>query len=857
MKRNNTLFLITLFLNLTFIGNLNAQLIVTDASELNGWTADSLVRNILLDNGVTISNAKFNGSDGIIDCNLIGKFETGSTPTNIGMESGLILASGGVSVAVGPNDTDEMIVPSTCAAYYDENLASIASGPTTDVAVLEFDFIPWDNRVTFSFVFGSEEYMEWVGWDYNDVFGFFVDGINPAGSVYEHQNMALVPGTAEIVSINTVNLNHNSAYYIDNTGGATIQFDGFTTLMEVSFDVVPMSSYHIKMAICDVGDDYADSGVFLKAHSFSTNFSYTMTIDGWDYTEIPEGHYFCANKEIEFNSVTNWNYDDVTWHFGDGTSAQGEQVTHTYSTDGFYTVTNVLHNPHRDMDSLFLTKVIEVRTPFSEEYATACDSYDWHGTTYTESGTYSYIVQMPESCDSTIILHLTINPVDTTFLNVTACDEYEWYNTTYTEPGVYEHLEQSIAGCDSLLILNLDINGSFSSEEEVTACNNYVWRGTTYMESGTYTDFVQAPGTCDSTFVLHLTIGQDAQSDTTAIACNTFTWHGVTYTASGDYLYSTQTVLGCDSIVTLHLTIGHEQVHPTQIETTCEDSFTWHSHVYSHDGVYYDTIVGTTGCDEIFVLDLTFAEGYSIHLNETACNKYPWRSANDGYLTESGHYTYESQAQNGCDSIIDLDLTINYTPSPTEIYPMDTTNATPHWVVTATEFQINTYDFQLWDTNPKCIWDTVTWSFEEPMLWRLEPFGDKGKHCKMYVLNYVDDTVWLTARVSNRCTSECIEQRYWFVCSFYGLEETGSETIGFNVIPNPNNSQMKLVFEHLTGKVDVKVYDMTGCLIDHIQTYNGFETNELEYSLEGRAKGIYFFVAAGKEGTVSKKVVIR
>jgi hypothetical protein len=188
---------------------------------------------------------------------------------------------------------------------------------------------------------------------------------------------------------------------------------------------------------------------------------------------------------------------------------------------------------------------------------------------------------------------------------------------------------------------------------------------------------------------------------------------------------------------------------------------------------------------------------------------------------------------------------------------MDTTNKSPHWVITATEFQINTYDFQVWDTNPNCIWDTVTWSFEEPMPWRLEPFGDKGKHCKVYVLNHVDDTVWLKARAFNQCVPEGIEQRYWFVCSFYGLEETGTETIGFDVIPNPNDGQMKLVFDHLTGKVDIKVYDMMGSLVDNIQTYNGSEINELEYSMEGRAKGIYFFVATGKEGTVTKKVVIR
>ena len=72
MKRKRTLFLITILLGFLFSGKLHAQLIVTEASDLNGWTADSLVRNILLDNGVTISNAKFNGSERIIYCNLIG-----------------------------------------------------------------------------------------------------------------------------------------------------------------------------------------------------------------------------------------------------------------------------------------------------------------------------------------------------------------------------------------------------------------------------------------------------------------------------------------------------------------------------------------------------------------------------------------------------------------------------------------------------------------------------------------------------------------------------------------------------------------------------------------------------------------
>jgi len=816
MKRKNIPLLIALFMSMAFAGKLHAQLIVTEASEMVGWNADSLVRNILLDNGVTISHARFNGSAEIINCNSIGKFETGGIPTNIGMESGLILASGGASVAVGPNNTDSESFPTTCGSYYDSDLASIASQSTEDVAVLEFDFVPWDNRVTFSFVFGSEEYMEYVGSDYNDVFGFFVEGANPFGGYYANQNMALIPGTLEPVSINNVNLNHNSDYYIDNTGGATIQFDGFTTLIEVSINVVPMSNYHIKMAICDVGDDMLDSGVFLEAHSFSTNLSYSMTIDDWVYTEIPENHYFCTNQGIEFNTVTNWNYDDVTWYFGDGTSAQGEQATHTYSADGFYTVTNVLHNPHRDTDSIFLSKVIEVRTLTSEEFIISCDSYDWYGNTYTESGTYTHVVEAP---------------------------------------GV----------CDSIFILNLEIGESFSSEESVTACNNYSWRGTTYTESGTYTDFVQSPGACDSTFVLNLTLGHDVQRDTTAVTCNAFTWHGTTYTESGNYPYLTQTPLGCDSLVTLHLTVGHEQVHPTETEVTCEDSFTWRGHTYLHDGIYYDTLTDAAGCDEIFVLDLTFFEGYSTTLTETVCNKYPWQAATGGYLTESGHYLYEGQTQDGCDSIVDLNLTVNHAPTPRIAYKEDSfyQDGDTIAVITNTEFFSFQYDFFVEDEGGYLNeWDSCVWRISKDS-WMIEPDpaeyqSETGKrYCRVYVAEHDDLPTELTCTIyNNYCDPRIITRRFYLKSSFFDINEQEAAKCAFDIVPNPNNGAMELRFENMEGKVEVKVYDMMGNLLDSFVTYNDNGPKTMQYDLSGR-KGIHFFVANGKEGTITKKVVIR
>ena len=126
------------------------------------------------------------------------------------------------------------------------------------------------------------------------------------------------------------------------------------------------------------------------------------------------------------------------------------------------------------------------------------------------------------------------------------------------------------------------------------------------------------------------------------------------------------------------------------------------------------------------------------------------------------------------------------------------------------------------------------------------------------MLSHVDDTVWLNARAYNRCAAEGVMQRYWLVCSFYGVDEIGlsADLSNFDVVPNPNNGLMSLHFEQLTGKVDLKVYDMMGNLIDNIQTYNDMDSFELSYEMKQEANGIYFFVATGKEGTLSKKVII-
>ncbi len=259
-----------------------AQLNVVSATGMN---PQQLVQNVLVGTGVTVSNVKFNGSLGNIASNQIGSFSTGITPTNLGLISGLILSSGGVSGAIGPNNLGSTTTPFTGPAITDLQLqALVPSYTVNDAAVLEFDFTPVSDTIKFRYVFASEEYPEFVCSSFNDVFGFFISGLNPTGPNYVNKNIALIPGTIFPVTINSLNSGSPgggypatgcsslaySAFYVGNTSGATIQYDGFTTILTAWALVIPCTSYHMKLAVADCGDNAYDSGVFLEANSFSS-----------------------------------------------------------------------------------------------------------------------------------------------------------------------------------------------------------------------------------------------------------------------------------------------------------------------------------------------------------------------------------------------------------------------------------------------------------------------------------------------------------------------------------------------------------------------------------------------------------
>lgn len=240
----------------------------------NSLTPAQLVQDVLLGSGVSVSNVTFTGN-----ADMRGTFDGTS---NLGMDEGIILATGSISIAAGANT--QTSASGGGGVSGDTDLNALISDITYDAAVLEFDFVPSSDTVRFFYVFGSEEYPEFVCSSFNDVFAFFLSGPNPGGGNYNNENIAKIPGTNIPVAINTVNSGTPggsypssgcqslaySSLYTDNSGGTTIQYDGFTHVLEASATVVACSTYHIKIAIADVSDGNYDSGVFLQAKSFSS-----------------------------------------------------------------------------------------------------------------------------------------------------------------------------------------------------------------------------------------------------------------------------------------------------------------------------------------------------------------------------------------------------------------------------------------------------------------------------------------------------------------------------------------------------------------------------------------------------------
>lgn len=316
-------FILFLQLSLNVLSAQTDSIPTSIQTEINN-DAINLVRDIFISG--TCNNISNIESTGIPES--FGEFHNGTDVINF--SDGIILSTGNISSAEGPNNfvetTTQFGQPST-----DRDLRAIATDDLYDVAVIEFDFVPVVSQVTFQYVFASEEYCEFVGTIFNDVFGFFVSGPGIDGPFTDGAiNVARVPDSEEFVSINTINHIQNQNLYVKNelSGDVAncdiefdpqqirnIEYDGFTVPLVARFTVIPCETYHIRLVVGDVGDDKLDSAVFLKSKSFNLGelakvkavipnqrdtVAYENCLDGHFVFTRPSGSFDLRPLEVDF-----------------------------------------------------------------------------------------------------------------------------------------------------------------------------------------------------------------------------------------------------------------------------------------------------------------------------------------------------------------------------------------------------------------------------------------------------------------------------------------------------------------------------------------------------------------------------
>ncbi|NNC83878.1 MAG: hypothetical protein HKN79_09885 [Flavobacteriales bacterium] len=313
-----------------------AQLVVHSSESVEHYVSEYLIGG-----GLSIDNVIFNGSPADQASIQCGSFD--SEHSNVGLTHGLILSTGEVAGAIGPNNSPACTAPEAGLGLSgDTDLESLAGPDTHDAAILEFDFVPEGDTLAFRFVFASEEYPEFANTIYNDVFGFFLSGpgiqgdfsspLNyPDGAV----NLAVLPGSEVPISVNSVNNGtadtgpcQNCQFLTVNpisSDPTAIQYDGILTPILVKVPLQCGETYHMKLAIADVGDDHYDSAIFFEKESFQTDVALEASLTSLSPIELPEGVSFegCSQAEIAISRATWWDNAETISLISQGTAEEG------------------------------------------------------------------------------------------------------------------------------------------------------------------------------------------------------------------------------------------------------------------------------------------------------------------------------------------------------------------------------------------------------------------------------------------------------------------------------------------------------------------------------------------------------
>ncbi|MCR4849514.1 MAG: PKD domain-containing protein [Bacteroidales bacterium] len=514
------------------------------------------------------------------------------------------------------------------------------------------------------------------------------------------------------------------------------------------------------------------------------------------------------------------------------------------------------------------------------EYICPGDTYNFYGTEYSEVGDYDYNTTTSQGCEKVITLHLRHYPsyenAHTTTEYICPGTSYNFHGHYYSTTGLHSETLHTIHGCDSVVWLDLTVypaNDTTLVDAEICTSQTYNFHGIEYnTDTVVYFDTLDHHG-CLKVEKLVLGVGpyQKPPKEQPRICyahddSPSYYWDKTqqTYTEDTyDEIILPDPDGGCDVLHRLDLKF-HQEFYRTETETVC-DQFVWHA----TPGITYNTTnhnlvkvfheTGGTGfaCDSTFVLDLTVNHSTNDTIQVyNQCNQYDWQFGwnNETYgLTEQSNYTKTIDTYLGCDSTVTLKLQLDYTPDFEKVYGNK-------WVIGGSEFQFSVERYWIELEHPRATHQT-TWELHDKdgnpfNKWEILPYGN-GDNCYLYIYTFERDTIWLHAHTESTGDCECgsDDKELWIVCGYHSVNET-IDPCTVDIFPNPNDGNMTLSFDNMEGETLIKVYNITGTLVDQFTIHNEFGHWAYTYQSGRLTPGVYFFNIANKKGILTKKVII-
>ena len=418
------------------------------------------------------------------------------------------------------------------------------------------------------------------------------------------------------------------------------------------------------------------SEISLTNHYWSS--TYATTSNAY-FLRNPKGYWADASKSIAsyVRPVRSFSayamvYDTTLtyqWSTGDTTA----NITVSPDTTTTYQV--VVTNETGCSDTVDFT--LYVNSPISQSITeTTCGSYEWHGQTYTESGTYTYAHEDTHGCQQVDTLHLTIISPDTVRFNETVCqgEPYTGHgfnipaDSTMTPHVIVEtrHATSLQTGCDSTIILTLTVHALTSETLNVTVIENdlpYMLNGMSYDTAGTYVHRLTNAAGCDSTLTLNLTVHLNQTTYLDSAICADelpLTWNGVTFNAAGTQNIIHTAHTGADStvVMTLHVNAPTSE---TLTVTILESDLPYILNGTSYDtaGTFVQHLTNAAGCDSILTLNLTVHLNQTTYLDSTVCADELPLTWNGVTFNAAGTQNIIHTAHTGADSTVVMTLTVH------------------------------------------------------------------------------------------------------------------------------------------------------------------------------------------------------